>query len=150
MQQIVEQILQLLQQGIAAIFRFIRIVWTWSSTEITRLFQAPWESWPLWKQVLLVLIIAAVVWILFAAGMRLWASAVRVLAAFAGLLVALVSTLPAILLAGVVALGGLWAINNVNLSTVRLPTFFSDDGNGRQASRTAEEPGGSDSPADSR
>jgi hypothetical protein len=135
MQKIIDQILQFLQEGIAAIFRFVRLVWSWSSTEIARLFNAPWENWPLWKQLLFVIIAVVVVWILFTAAMRLWASAVRVLAAFAGLLVALVSTLPAILLAGLVALAGLWAVNNVNLSAITIPTFFSGQDSSQYASR---------------
>ena len=138
MQQILDQILQFLQQGIAAIFRFIHLVWTWSSAQITRLFDVPWESWPLWKQILLVVIAAAVVWILFTAALRLWASAIRVLSAFASLLVALVATLPMILLAGLVALGGLWAVNNVNLASLQVPAVFSSGESNRQASRSAE------------
>ncbi|MEX0590106.1 MAG: hypothetical protein WD207_03370 [Xanthobacteraceae bacterium] len=140
MQQIIDQILQFLQQGLAAIFRFVRLVWTWSSGEITKVFQAPWENWPLWKQLLLVIIAVAVIWILFTAAMRLWASAVRVLAAFASLLVVLVATLPTILLAGLVALGGLWAINNVNLSSVTIPTIFSSQDSSQQASRGGDKP----------
>jgi hypothetical protein len=139
MQKIIDQILQFLQDGIAAIFRFVRLVWSWSSAEITRLFSAPWENWPLWKQLLFVIIAVVVVWILFTAAMRLWASAVRVLGAFAALLVALVSTLPAVLLAGLVALGGLWAVNNVNLSAITIPTFFSSQDNSQQASRANPE-----------
>jgi hypothetical protein len=135
MQKIIDQILQFLQDGIAAIFRFVRLVWSWSSTEIARLFSAPWENWALWKQLLFVIIAVVVVWILFTAAMRLWGSAVRVLAAFAGLLVVLVSTLPTILLAGLVALAGLWAVNNVNLSAITIPTFFSSQDSSQLASR---------------
>lgn len=138
MQQILDQILQFLQQGIAAIFRFIHLVWTWSSAQIARLFDVPWESWPLWKQILLVVIAAAVVWILFTAALQLWAAAIRVLSAFASLLVALVATLPMILLAGVVALGGLWAANNVNLASLQVPAVFSSGESNRQASRNGE------------
>jgi hypothetical protein len=140
MQQIIDQILQFLQQGLAAIFRFVRLVWAWSSGQITKVFQAPWENWPLWKQLLLVIIAVAVIWILFAAAMRLWASAVRVLAAFASLLVVLVATLPTILLAGLVALGGLWAINSVNLSSVTIPTIFSSRDSSQQANRGGDKP----------
>ena len=140
MQQILNQILQFLQQGIAAIFRVIQLVWNWSSAQITKLFGVPWESWPLWKQLVLAVIAAVVIYILFTAAMRLWASAVRVLAAFAGLLVVLVSTLPAILLAGLVALGGLWAVNNVNLSSITLPTVFSGQDGSQQVSRNADKP----------
>jgi hypothetical protein len=148
MQQIFDQILQFLQQGISAIFRFVRLVWTWSSGEIAKLLQVPWENWPLWKQVLLILLVVIVVWILFGAAVRLWASAVRVLSSFARLLVVLVATLPTILLAGIVALGGLWAINNVNLAQLRLPVLSESDGNNRQANRSA--PNESGAPNDAR
>jgi hypothetical protein len=142
MQEILNQILQFLQQGIAAIFRFIQLVWNWSSSQIAKLFNVPWENWPLWKQLLLAIIAAIVIWVLFTAVMRLWASAVRVLAAFASLLVVLVATLPAILLAGLVALGGLWAVNNVNLSSVTIPTIFSSQDSSQHASRgSADKPG---------
>jgi hypothetical protein len=49
--------------------------------------------------------------------------------------VVLVATLPTILLAGLVALGGLWAVNNVNLSSIALPTIFSSPEGSQQASR---------------
>ena len=118
MKQIFDQFLQFLQQGIAAIFRFVRLIWSWSIDQIAKVTQAPWDSWPIWKQVLLAVVIAAVVYFLFIAARQLWYSGVRVLSAFAGFLVALVVTLPTILLAGVVSLGGLWVINNINLSSL--------------------------------
>jgi hypothetical protein len=124
MQQFFNQLLQFLQQGIAAIFRFVQLVWNWSIAEITKLAQSPWESWPLWKQILLVLIAAGVIWALFRAARELWEAGERVLAAFATLLGALVRTLPSVLIAGLIALGGLWLLNNLNLSTVRLPAAF--------------------------
>ncbi len=124
MKQIFDQLLQFLQQGIAAIFKFVQLVWTWSIDQITKVFQAPWGDWPIWKQVLFVLVIAAVAYALFVAAMRLWEAGVAVLAAFASLLGALVYTLPSILIAGVIALAGLWALNNVNLPTI---TVFQSD-----------------------
>ena len=114
MKQIIEQFLQFLQQGIAAIFRFVELVWVWSSDQINKMMQAPWENWPLWKQILLIIIVAAVAYALFIAARQLWVAAIRVLAAFASFVGALVLTLPPILLAGVVALAGLWVINNLN------------------------------------
>jgi len=62
----------------------------------------------LWKQILLIIIVAAVAYALFIAARQLWVAAIRVLAAFASFVGALVLTLPPILLAGVVALAGLW------------------------------------------
>jgi hypothetical protein len=82
---------------------------------------SPVGNWPLWKQVLLVIVIAVVAFILFLAARRLWFAGVRVLGAFVRFLGVLVYTLPTILIAGCVALAGLWAINNLNLSA--LPSF---------------------------
>jgi hypothetical protein len=42
MKQIFDQFLQFLQQGIAAIFRFVQLVWTWSVDQIAKMMQAPW------------------------------------------------------------------------------------------------------------
>jgi hypothetical protein len=123
MQQLFNQILQLLQQGIDAIFRFVRLIWSWSVEQIVSLAQAPWEAWPLWKQVFLVLVIAGVVWALFRAAKELWDAAERILAAFATLLGTLVRTLPSVLLAGIIALGGIWILNNADLSRLTWPGF---------------------------
>jgi Trk-type K+ transport system membrane component len=60
MQQMFNQLLQLLQQGIAAIFRFVQLIWSWTVTQITGLTRVPWQDWPLWKQILLVLVIVGV------------------------------------------------------------------------------------------
>jgi hypothetical protein len=124
MQQFFNQLLQFLQQGIAAIFRFVQLIWTWSIDEITKVMQSPWQSWPLWKQLLLVAIAAGVIWALYKAAKELWEAGERVLAAFATLLGALVRTLPSVLIAGLIALGGLWLLNNLDLSSVRLPAAF--------------------------
>jgi len=121
MKQIFDQFLQFLQQGIAAIFRFIQLIWTWSADQIGKIVKVPWDSWPLWKQVLLVIVIAAVAYLLFIAARQLWGAGVRVLTAFGSLLFAFIVTLPTILVAGVVALAGLWTINNVN--NLSLPTL---------------------------
>jgi len=124
MKQIIDQFLQFLQQGIAAIFRFVQLIWTWSSEQITKISQVPWDNWPLWKQALLIVIIVAVGYALFIAARQLWVAGLRVLTAFASFLGALVVTLPAILLAGCVALAGLWVLNNLSLSSLPSLTVF--------------------------
>ena len=78
MKQIFDQFLQFLQQGIAAIFRFVHLVWTWSIDQISRMMQAPWGTWPLWKQVLLIVVIAAVAYVLLIVARRLWFAGVHV------------------------------------------------------------------------
>ncbi len=121
MNNVLNQILHFLQQGIAAIFHFVQLIWSWSIDQIGRLLAVPWQDWPLVKLLLLILIAAAVVWLLFAVAWQLWLAAERILAAFAALLVVLVHTLPRVLLAGAIALGGLWLANHVDDSLLRLP-----------------------------
>lgn len=124
MQQFLNQLLAFLQQGISAIFRFVQMIWTWSVGQISRVLDSPWQSWPLWKQVLLLIVVAAVVYALYKAGTELFEAGERTLAAFAGLLGALVKTLPQVVLAGLIALGGVWLLNNFDPSAVRIPTAF--------------------------
>ena len=114
MKEILDQFLQLLQQAIAAIFRFVGLVWAWSLDQINKMAQVPLENWPLWKQILLALVAAAVGYALFVAAWRLWVASIRAFAAFASFVAALIVALPPILIAGVIALAGLWVINNVS------------------------------------
>jgi hypothetical protein len=123
--QIVNQVIQFLQQGIAAIFRFIQLIWTWSLGQITQVLQSPWQNWPLWKQALLVVVLAAVGFALYKVAKELWEASERVLGAFAALLGAFVRTLPQVVIAGLIAMGGVWLVNNANLSAVHIPTAFS-------------------------
>jgi hypothetical protein len=122
MQQLFNQLVQFVQQGISAIFRFVQLVWTWSIGQITKVIEAPWQNWPLWKQILLVVVAAAVVWALYKAAKELWEAGERTLGAFATLLGVFVKTLPRVLVAGLIALGGVWLINNLDFSSVRLPS----------------------------
>jgi len=124
MHQLFNQLIQFVQQGITAIFRFVQLIWNWSVEQIMRVLDAPWQNWPFWKQVLLVLIAAGVVWALYKAAAELWEAGERTLAAFAGLLGALVRALPSVLVAGVIAMSGIWVINNLDLSRVALPASW--------------------------
>jgi hypothetical protein len=124
MQQVFDQLLNFLQQGIAAIFRFVHLIWSWSVAQIGSLARVPWHDWPLWKQIFLVLVIGGVAYALYRVAVELWEAGERILAAFATLLGVLVRTLPSVLIAGIVALAGLWVLNNVDFSDVRLPAFL--------------------------
>jgi hypothetical protein len=124
MQQVFDQLLKFLQQGIAAIFRFVQLIWTWSIDQISKLTAVPWQEWPVWKQVLLVLILAGVLWALYRAGRELLEAGAAVLAAFAGLLGTLVQTLPHVFLAGVIALGGVWLVNHLDNSSLSMPNWM--------------------------
>jgi hypothetical protein len=141
-----DSILRFLQQGIAAIFHFIELVWDWSADQIAKLAAVPWHDWPILKVVMLIIIVVVVAWALYQVASRLWFATMRILAAFAALLVVLLQTLPRILFAGVIALGGLWVINRLDNSMMQIPQSL-------QVWLTAPPPSGSptvpgDHPAD--
>jgi hypothetical protein len=129
--------LKFLQQGIAAIFQFVELIWTWSVDQITKLMSVPWQDWPLWKQVLLVLILAAVVYALFQVGRELLEAGAAILHAFARLLSALVMTLPHVFIAGVIALGGVWLVNHLDNAPLRMPTWMQASGEQSNPSQTS-------------
>jgi len=124
MKQVFDQLLKFLQEGIAAIFHFVQLIWTWSVDQIGKLMAVPWQEWPVWKVILLIFIMAAVLWALYRAGRELLEAGAAVLAAFAGLLAVLVQTLPSVFLAGVIALGGVWLVNHLDNSLVRMPSWM--------------------------
>ena len=124
MKQVFDQLLKFLHEGISAIFRFVELIWTWSVDQISKLAAVPWQEWPLWKQVLLVLVLAGVLWALYRVGRELLEAGAAILSAFAHLLGVLVRTLPHVMLAGVIALGGVWLINHLDNSLVHMPTWL--------------------------
>lgn len=114
MEQIINSIMQFLQQGIAAIFKFLQLVWSWSFGQIVAVFQSDWKALPIWKLVVLIIAVGAIVYILYKAAKELWEAAVAVFGAFVSLLSAFVSVLPYILAAGLIAFASGWLIHNVN------------------------------------
>jgi hypothetical protein len=113
MKQVVDQLFQLLKQGIEAIFRFVWLIWAWTIDQINQVTQVPFLSWPLWKQFVVVITILAVAAVLFKAAKEFWDASEKILAAFVTLLGVLVRTLPLILAAGLIAMAGLWILNTV-------------------------------------
>jgi hypothetical protein len=124
MKQVFDELLKFLHQGIAAIFRFVELIWTWSVDQISRLAAEPWQQWPLWKEFLLLLILVGVIWALYQVGRELFEAGAEILSAFAHLLGVVVRTLPHVLLAGVIALGGVWLVNHLDNSPLRMPTWL--------------------------
>jgi thiol:disulfide interchange protein len=100
------------------------LIWTFTVDQISKLMAVPWQEWPVWKLILLLLILAAVIWALYRAGRELLEAGAAILAAFAGLLAVLVQTLPSVFLAGVIALGGVWLVNHLDNSFVRMPSWM--------------------------
>ena len=113
MEQVSDQSRQYLERGFDELLGFIQAVWTWSSDQFIKVTQAQWGNWPLWKQILFVVVVSAVLYFLFVAAIQLWTAAIKVLAAFATLIGTVIVTLPTIFIAGLVALAGMWVVNNV-------------------------------------
>jgi len=124
MKQVFDEFLKFLHEGISAIFRFVELIWTWSVDQISKLVTSPWQQWPLWKELLLVLILAGVIWALYRAGRELLEAGAEILSAFARLLGVLVRTLPHVMLAGIIALGGVWLVNHLDNSPLRMPAWL--------------------------
>jgi len=112
--QVIDQIVRFLQQGIAWIFNFFKLIWTWSFGQMIAIFQSDWQSLPLWKILVLAAVVIAIIYVLYKAVLQLWDAAEKILKAFIGLLSVLVTILPYILVAGLIAAGGSWVIQNVN------------------------------------
>jgi hypothetical protein len=111
---IINSIIQFLQQGIAAIFHFLQLIWTWSFGQIVAIFSSEWQALPIWKLVLLILALGAIAYILYKAALEVWEAAVSVFNAFVALLSAFVSVLPQIVIAGLIAFGTGYVIQHVN------------------------------------
>jgi hypothetical protein len=62
----------------------------------------------------LILVVIAIVYVLYKALRELWDAAEKILKAFIGLLSVLVTILPYVVVAGLIAFGGSWIIQNVN------------------------------------
>jgi hypothetical protein len=84
----------------------------------------PWQQWPIWKQILLVLVLAGVIWALYKAGKELFEAGEKILGAFASLLGVVVHTLPSVVLAGLIALGGVWLMNHLDNTPIHLPVAW--------------------------
>jgi hypothetical protein len=144
-----DQSLRVLEQGFDWAVGFIAAVWDWSSDQIVRMTQAPWETWPLWKQILLVIVAASVAYGLYIAARQLWWAAMNVLSAVATFVGTLIVTLPTILLAGAIALAGLWVINNFNsLSSLRSLVVFPGGDAGHPNGTTPASPPARPDPAE--
>jgi hypothetical protein len=147
--QLSDESLQFLADGLAWVLGIIEAVWAWSTEQIVRMTQVPWEKWPLWKQILLIIVAGFVVYALYIAARQLWWAALNVLSALATFIGTLIVTLPAILLAGAVALAGLWVINNFHdLSSLRSIINLPDHNGGSPSSSAPSPPAARHGPAE--
>lgn len=113
-----EQLIAFLQQGIAWIVRFFETAWRWSFGEIVAMFKKygpVFTAQPIWKQVVMIVVGAAVAYILYTIFRDLLAAIMKILDGFVTLLKAIVQNIVPILIAGALAVGGSWIVNNINI-----------------------------------
>ena len=56
MQQVLNQVSQMAQKLVSVIWQVLQFIWNWSFGQIVKMFQMPFNTLPLWKQVLFVLV----------------------------------------------------------------------------------------------
>jgi hypothetical protein len=137
MQRLFDSLVQFVQAGIGAVFRFVQFVWIWSIGQMTTLLNSPWDEWSWAKRGVLVLIVLLLIYVLFYAARDLWGAGQTILNAFGTLLSVIVKTLPKVLLAGLIALGSAWVLNNVDFSRIYFPQIRDrpPDNNGGEDDR---------------
>ena len=116
MERVLNQVAQIAQQLTSVIWQVLRFIWDWSFGQIVGMFQLSFSTLPLWKQILYVLVIAAMVYFLYKVAKDLLKAIQSVLGAIVGLISALIAMLPQIVWAGLIAFGGAWIIRNMNPS----------------------------------
>jgi hypothetical protein len=136
MQEFFNVFIDFVRQAIGAIFRFVAAVWSWAAEQMARVLSTPWHDWPIWRVILLAVLIYGLGWYLWKSLVELWDALKKTLAALATMMGVLIKTLPQIVLAGLIALGGVWLLSNLDLSDVRpsfmRPSFMHTGGEGER------------------
>ena len=73
-----------------------------------------WQALPVWKIAILAVVVIAIVYVLYRGFFALWKAAEQIFRAFVELLMVLISILPYVLIAGLIAAAGSYVIQHVN------------------------------------
>jgi hypothetical protein len=114
MQQVLNEVSQMAQKLVSVIWQVLQFIWNWSFGQIVKMFQMPFNTLPLWKQVLFILVIGALGYFFYKIAKDLLKAVQSVLGAIVGLVSALIHMLPQIVWAGLIAFGGAWVLTNLN------------------------------------
>lgn len=120
MQQVFNQVGQIAQQLASVIWQVLQFIWNWSFGQVLRMFEMSFNSLPIWKQVVYVIVIAALAYFIYKIAKDLLKAMQSILSAIVGLITALIAMLPQIVLVGLIAFGGAWVITTLN------PTWMPD------------------------
>jgi hypothetical protein len=118
MQQGSNEVGEIAQRLAGVIWQALQVIWNWSFGQILTMFQLPFNTLPPWKQGLFVLVIVALGYLFHKVSKDLFKAVQSVVGAAVGLTSALVSMLPQIIWAGLIAFGGAWVITNLEPSWI--------------------------------
>ena len=124
MQQFFNLFIDFVRGGVDAIFRFVQAIWMWAVEQVGKLLQQPFQDWHPWKLAILTAIAFGVGWYLYKAIWELWDAGAKILAAFGTLMAVLIKTLPQVLIAGLIALAGVWLLSTIDFNEMRRPSFM--------------------------
>jgi hypothetical protein len=96
-----------LQSAVSGVFRIGGEIWTWVIAQVGRLAQVNWLTLPLWKQVAVLLVAAGAGYCFYQVYKPIWNSFKQLLGAFGSFVSTLITTLPWIILGGLVIAVGL-------------------------------------------
>src|SRR3981081_1298449 len=106
MQQVLNEVGQISQRLSAVIWQVLQFIWNWSFGQVVKMFQVPFNNLPLWKQVLFVVVVAALAYFLYKVAKDPAKARQSGAGAILRLISALIAVLPQIVYAGLIAFGG--------------------------------------------
>ena len=105
------QAVEALRQLVTWLFRIGMEGWIWTISQFGRLANLNWWALPWWKQVGLVLVAAGAGYCVYQVYKPVWESLTRLVGAFASFVSVMITSLPWIILAGIVVVVGLKVLN---------------------------------------
>lgn len=114
MQQVVNQLVSIVRQVLQAFMW----VWDWSGGQVIKAFElaSRFDSLPLWKRILMIVVAISLAYLVYLIATDIWAALRRIFEAIFSLVRTLFDNVLYVALAGILAFGGSWAINNLTLS----------------------------------
>jgi hypothetical protein len=118
MQKVPTEVGELAGRFAQVIWHVLEFLWSWSFGQIVAMFRLPLNSLPLWKQILFVLVLSALGYLFHKISKDLLKAVQSMIGAIVGFFTAIISMMPQIVWAGLIAFGGAWIMTNMNPSWI--------------------------------
>jgi hypothetical protein len=96
------------------VWQALQLLWNWSFGQVVTMFQMPFNTLPLWKQMLFLIVIGSLARLSYTVAVGLRKAAHSLVGATVGLVSVLLSLVPQIAWVGLIALAGAWAITHLD------------------------------------